>query len=54
MKDNLVVIKDKLVVMAAFQCHAFDMCEQYEFFNLPKTKARKRLYELLLKLGQEK
>ena len=51
--DNLTQ-QAKLIEQAKFQCHAFDMCEQYEFFNLDKTKAFKRLYKLLLKLGAEK
>ena len=47
-------MNDNLVVMATFQCNAYDLCEQYEFFNLDKTKAYKRMYKLLLRLGQER
>ena len=47
-------MKDNLVIMAALQCHAYDLCEQYEFFNLPKTKSYKQMYKLLLQLGQER
>lgn len=47
-------MKDNLVMMATCQCCAYDLCEQYEFFNLDKTKAYKQMYKLLLRLGQEK
>lgn len=47
-------MNDNLVMMARLQCNAYDLCEQYEFFNLPKTKAYKRMYKLLLRLGQER
>ena len=45
---------DNLTQQAIFECLAFDMCEQYEFFNLDRTKAYKRMYKLLLKLGVKK
>ena len=45
---------DKLTQQAICECSAFDLCEQYEFFNLDRTKAYKRMYKLLLKLGVKK
>ena len=45
---------DNLTQQAIFECLAFDMCEQYEFFNLDRTKAYKRMYKLLLNFGAKK
>ena len=45
---------DKLTQQAIFECLAFDLCEQYEFFNLDRTKAYKRMYKLLLNFGAKK
>ncbi len=47
-------MNDNLVMMAALQCLAYDLCEQFEFFHLDKTKLYKRRYKLLLRLGQER
>ena len=45
---------DKLTQQAICECSAFDLCEQYEFFNLDRTKAYKRMYKLLLNFGAKK
>jgi len=45
-------MNNNLLEIAILQCSAYDLCEQYEFFNLDKTKAYKKMYKLLLKLGE--
>ena len=47
-------MNNNLLNIAILQCSAYDLCEQYEFFNLDKTKAYKKMYKLLLRLGQER
>jgi len=47
-------MNNNLIQIAMLQCQAYDLCEQFEFFNLDKSKSYKNIYKLLLRLSQER
>ena len=47
-------MSDKLTQRAIFQCQAYDLCEQFEFFVLNKGRFYKKHYKLLIALGEIK